>query len=56
MLGTNQDEGAIYALGVYPNYILSDDAPHMNKSDFLREVSTRSVSVWLFAHIIMRNS
>ncbi len=38
LLGTNQDEGAIYALAVYPNYILAEDPPHMNRSDFVREV------------------
>ena len=40
MLGTNEDEGALNALGVYPEYLLADEAPHMNRSDFLREVLT----------------
>ncbi|XP_072020499.1 acetylcholinesterase-like [Amphiura filiformis] len=38
MVGTNQDEGALNAIGVYPDYLFADDPPHMNRSDFLREV------------------
>ena len=38
LLGTNQDEGALAALAVYPSYLLADEAPHMNRSDFQREV------------------
>eukprot|EP00057_Strongylocentrotus_purpuratus_P020333 XP_011674807.1 PREDICTED: cholinesterase [Strongylocentrotus purpuratus] len=34
LLGSNHDEGTLWALGIYPDYTLSKSAPYMSRADY----------------------